>query len=240
MPPTLSPRGIAREILSELDLRSPFHSTPRRSRPSDLVPFSLRSATARLLPRAATDVSTVPQGYGEQVGGPDPGTVIGIVLGAVAGFLLMLWLIYTCVNLGNPNTVVEVGSVGNASEVTRKSRKHRHKHRSRSPRRETVEIRRERVVPVPVAERIIVEERSRSRAPPPHMPPPPPPPLSDDEVVVIEENTPPRRRESKHKRRSSERRSSGYREVDPYRYAGGDDPQRDISRPGRRSDSRRR
>jgi hypothetical protein len=182
----------------------------------------------------------VPQGYGETVTGPDAGTVVGIVLGSVAGFLLLLWLIYTCVNLGNPNTVVETGSVGNASEVTRKSRKHKRKHRSRSPRRETVEIRSERVVPVSRPERIIVEERSRSRGPPIRMagPPPPPPPLSDDEVVVIEEGTPPRRRESRHKRRSSERRSSGYREVDPYRYAGGDEPQRDMSR--RRSESRRR
>ncbi|KAI0132533.1 hypothetical protein BJ170DRAFT_252205 [Xylariales sp. AK1849] len=248
MAPIISPRNIARELVAELDRRSPFHSTPRTSPRSSFSSSTLRSTTARLLPRLAEDVDTVPEGYGKYQSGPDAGTVVGITLGSIAGFLLLLWLIYSCVNIGNNKNkgVIETTSVGNASEVTRKSRKHRRRsHHSRSPRRETVEIRRERerVVPVPMTgtERIVVEERSRSRAPPPPMPAPPPPrPVmdDDDEVVVIEENTPPRRRESKHKRRSTERRSSGYREVDPYRYAGGDEPMRDMSR--RRSDSRRR
>ncbi|KAG6366490.1 hypothetical protein INS49_000667 [Diaporthe citri] len=64
----------------------------------------------------------------------------------------------------------------------------------------------------------------------------PPPPRfvphddTEDEVVVIEEHSPPpRRHKSKsHRRRSSSaRRESGFREVDPDRFAGGDAPLRD-------------
>ncbi|KAK8051980.1 hypothetical protein PG993_003365 [Apiospora rasikravindrae] len=255
-------RSLAHDLAFHLPTESPFHPETQQyqQQQSPATPtrtLNFASRVTRLFPRLATGVTTVPQGYGNSPSGPEPGVVVGIVLGSIAGFLLVLWLVYTCVNLGNSrntNVVVETeGSMVSGSVVTRKSRKHRrsrhHESRSRSVgperRRETVEIRESRVVP---EERIIVEEARRSRAgpPPPRMPPPgparpPPPPMSDedDEVVVIEENTPPRRRESRrHRRRSSERRSSGYRDVDPYRYAGGDEPMRSISR--RRSDSRRR
>lgn len=256
MAPIVSPRSIARAFAKEeLDSRSsPFQPVARHSRASSLPPSPLSSrhtaSIARLAPRLNENADIVPETYGAS-SGPDAGTVVGIVLGSVGGFLLVLWLIYTIANLGNSNAgVIETASVGDGSVVTRKSRRRR-RHRSSSARpRETVEIRTERVVPVPMAaERIIVEERSRSRAPgpPPPMPGPPPPRVvrddDDDEVVVIEENTPPRRRESRHQkrrssRRSSERRSGGYREVDPYRYAGGDASVRSVSR--RRSASRGR
>lgn len=253
MPPPLvkTVRSLAHDLASHLPTESPFHPKQQQSPTTPTRTISFASTVTRLFPRLATSVSTVPQGYGAP-SGPEPGVVAGIVLGSIAGFLLVLWLIYACVNLSNSrntNVIVESeGSMVSSSVMTRKSRKHR---RSRQPqsrsrsvgRRETVEIREQRVVP----ERIIVEEttarRSRGGPPPPRMsgPPPPPPPMSDeaDEVVVIEENMPPRRRESRrHRRRSSERRSSGYRDVDPYRYAGGDEPMRSMSR--RRSDSRRR
>ncbi len=94
--------------------------------------------------------------------------MVGITLGSVGGFVLLLYLIYTCINLGNPDIS---GSIGTASVVTRKSR---HRHRHRSPRRETVEIRTrsrgpvivEEAVRVPAegVERIIVEERTRGLA----------------------------------------------------------------------------
>ncbi|KAK7927165.1 hypothetical protein PG985_004163 [Apiospora marii] len=254
MPPPLvrTVRSLAHDLTSRLPTESPFHPRQQQSPTTPTGTISFASTVTRLFPRLATGVSTVPQGYGAP-SGPEPGVVVGIVLGSIAGFLLLLWLIYTCVNLSNSrktNTIVETeGSMVSSSVMTRKSRKHRrsrqHHSRSRSVgRRETVEIREQRVMPERVVpERIIVEERRSRGPPPPRMsgPPPPPPPMSDedDEVVVIEENTPPRRRESRrHRRRSSERRSSGYRDVDPYRYAGGDEPMRSMSR--RRSDSRRR
>ncbi|KAK6202127.1 hypothetical protein LQW54_008996 [Pestalotiopsis sp. IQ-011] len=278
MAPVVCTRSLARDTdpnAERHDLRSsPFETTRRQSEP--LSPWAYRTMPARsaaslnnnnnhhrLAPRLNDNANTVPETYGAP-SGPNAGTVVGIVLGSVGGFLLVLWIIYTLANLGNGSpAVIETGSVGGTeSVVTRKSRKqHRRRTRSASDARrrsETVEVRRttERVVPVSVAaERIVVEERSRSRQPPPPMPappppmPPPPPRVvhddSDDEVVVIEENSPPRRRESRHharrqsSRRSSERRrSSGYRDIDPYRFAGGDASVRSLSR--RRSYSRDR
>jgi hypothetical protein len=53
-----------------------------------------------------------------------------------------------------------------------------------------------------------------------------------DEVVVIEEHSPSRRRRSRV--RSVERRSSGFREVDPDRFAGGDASFVEVRRSGSR------
>ncbi|KAI1304844.1 hypothetical protein F5Y03DRAFT_357314 [Xylaria venustula] len=187
-----------------------------------------------LKPRLLVGADTVPQGYGNAPFGPDSGTVAGIVLGSVAGFLLLLAFIYWCINIGNGPRMLEEGSVGGAaaSEVSWHSRPRgpprRHHRRSRhSPRREKIEIRRERVVPVQAQrdEQIIVEEfgpRSRSRSRPRDRtvsrgPPAPQSVLSegDDMIIVEEDRTPPRRRRdsmrSQRTRRSDDRRSP-YRE----------------------------
>ncbi|KAH8881003.1 hypothetical protein GQ53DRAFT_754703 [Thozetella sp. PMI_491] len=186
--------------------------------------------------------TAIPAGYGSLTSGPDPGTVVGITLGAVGGFVLLLWIVYWCINLGNPDTTE---SIGTASVVTRKSRSHRH-HRHRSRGRATVEVRQTtttRPVPVvveeamPRAERIVVEERRREMS----RGPPPPRVVSaddEDEVVVIEEHSPPRRHRSSQRRSSEYRRDPGvYRDVDPDRFAGGDAPYREVRRS---SGSRRR
>ncbi|KAJ9145157.1 hypothetical protein NKR19_g6190 [Coniochaeta hoffmannii] len=215
------------------------HSSPplRPSPPSSSPPLSLRFASApdplltptrtlatgltRVLPRqgaAAHTTSTVPAAYGSP-NGPDAGTVVGITLGSVAGFVLLLYLIYTCLNVGNPDAFTDaestVMSIGTASVGTRtRVRKHRH---HRSPRRETVEIRTGSGRPVVVEERggsrvreVVVEDttrRSVSRArPPPRVVD------EDEEIVVLEEHSPPRRHKSR-RRSSAERRSGGYRVV---------------------------
>lgn len=202
---------------------------------------------------------TVPGHYPDLNSGPDPGTVVGIVLGAVGGFLLLLWLVYTCLQIGGRGDTVSSYGGGTESVVTRKShRRHQSRHsrhhnsnHHRSPaRRETVEVRTSRVVPP--AERIVVEEHvrrtsSQHAAPPPApMPGPPPPRMmtprvvttddEEDEVVVIEEHSPPRRHKSRSRRRrssSAARRESGFREVDPDRFAGGDASFRDVRRSSR-------
>ncbi|KAN0105076.1 hypothetical protein V8E51_010821 [Hyaloscypha variabilis] len=157
--------------------------------------------------------SIIPSTYGSINSGPSAGTIVGIVLGSVGGFLICLWLIYTCLNFGN----VSSDSSYTESVVVREHRKS-HRGGSQRSRRvsETVEVRRERspiriVRPPERVERIIVEEtreerreRSRSRG------------GSEDEVVVIEEHSPPRRKKSV----KEERRESGYRTVDPNAYAG--------------------
>jgi len=166
--------------------------------------------------------SIIPTTYGAINTSEAPGTIAGIVLGSVAGFLLLLYLFYTCLNVGSSNSSDVTESV-----VRRpKSRSTRTRSRRAS---ETVEIRRDRT-PVRIvreperAERIVVEERvsrevprrERSRA-------------ESDEVIVIEEHSPPRRKKSnrgeRRVRRESvvveeERRDSGYRTVDPLAYGG--------------------
>ncbi|KAH6635305.1 hypothetical protein B0J18DRAFT_43824 [Chaetomium sp. MPI-SDFR-AT-0129] len=251
-------------------------------------------------PTPPIQTATIPANYGALHSGPDPGAVAGITLGAVAGFVLLLWLVYTIVNLGNPSsgtTVADTSTVvteGTGSVYTRRRRRSSHRRgaggspvrvvsRSRSRSRshtattrryshrgkaETVEIRRgrggsggpvivEEVVtasspPMAEVDRVIIEERSRRRrsisrpvsgGP---MPPPPRHVLSSDsesessrggtdenEVVVIEEHSPPRRTRRGSRVRSVER-SSGFREVDPERFAGGDAPFVDVRRSGSR------
>lgn len=255
LPPPPPPRSFAHAILSDPAAQSTHPTPTSTSTATSLVQKIHEFASRTLLPRLETDVSTVPEGYGRNPNGPDAGAVVGIVLGSIAGFVLLLWIVYWCVNLGNPSADLEEGSVGgggSSSVVSYRSRphvhrsSHHHSHSSRqySPRRrtkETIEItRRDRSVrrslsPSPARahdpEQIVVMEehdRSRSRSRPRA-----PPTDGDDEIVVMEEHTPPRRRDSRsYRRRSSERRSSAqYRDVD-YRFSGGDGPPRTVSRRG--------
>lgn len=217
--------------------------------PSRVLPLNIRLPPSRIHPRqnsATQTITTIPATYGSLYSSPDPGTVVGITLGSVGGFVLVLWLIYTFINLGNPDTA---SSYGTASVVSRRSRRrstrrhsHRHKSRSPLPMRETVEIRTSRgggpvvveeppprVVSGERIERVVLEETrrtaSRARGKAPNVEDD----SSDDEVVVIEEHSPPRRHRST-RRSSSPRRESGYREVEPDRFGGGDRPIRGVRR----------
>lgn len=167
--------------------------------------LSLSKRQARIL--------AIPTTYAGLQDGPAPGSVVGIVLGAVAGFLLVLWLLYTCFtmngyDLGGRGEIVE-------EEVVRR--------RSRSPRRsmsrsETIEITKSRSTAP--RERIVEEIRRVSRPAPERDPID----LVDDIVEVIEDHSPspppPSRRPSK--------RTSGYRTVDPAEYGGGGRPIREV------------
>ncbi|KAJ8121877.1 hypothetical protein ONZ43_g1785 [Nemania bipapillata] len=215
-----------------------------------------RSPIRPLGPRTFVGATTVPQGYGNSPFGPDSGAVAGIVLGSVAGFLLLLALLYWCVNLGQGPRMREEGSVGGgggggggatASIVSWASRPRgpprKHPRRSRrASRREKVEVRRERVVPVRVVERedqIVVEEfqsrsRSRSRSPPRSLSRGPPPLRRSrndgDDMIIVEEDppSPRRRRDSMRSQRTrrSDDRRGSFRE-DVY--------MRDVSRQRSRS-----
>ncbi|KAL9021344.1 MAG: hypothetical protein Q9185_001455 [Variospora sp. 1 TL-2023] len=189
------------------------------------VPFLTRPFTS--LSRRQQDIPRlIPETYAGLNRGPPPGTVVGIVLGSVAGFLLILWLIYTCMNFANTRgaTTYEEETV-----VRRRSRSPRSSRRSppRSPSRhapsrsrsrsEVIEVSRHRSPPRRETRRetVILEERSRA--------PPPPVERDDDIVEVIEEHSPPRRS-------SGSRRVSGYRTVDPEAYGGGNRPIRKVGR----------
>ncbi|KAI2469390.1 hypothetical protein F4781DRAFT_431437 [Annulohypoxylon bovei var. microspora] len=267
MPPPEPLRALARDILAAPASRdASSSSTPTPTLATLTQKLRALASRTHLLPRLATDVSTVPEGYGRTPSGPSPGAVVGIVLGSIAGFVLLLWLIYWCVNLGGASAVdVESGSVGaggSSSVVSYRSRPRAHRHsrhthsnannsRSYSPRRrtkETIEITRRDV--------------RRDVSPPPRSPHP-------DQIVVMEEHgrsqssrsrstsvsrvRPPRRPEGyddeivveeehtpprrRDSRRSYRRRSSERRSGDQYRFSGGEGPPRDMSR--RRSSSRR-
>lgn len=200
------------------------HTTTQPSRHRWLR--SLDQNLNRLISRQQPIPKLIPETYAGINEGPPPGTVVGIVLGSVAGFLLILWIIYTCINFANTRgaTTYEEETV-----VRRRSRSPRSSRRSppRSPSRhapsrsrsrsEVIEVSRHRSPPRRETRRetVIMEERVR--------PPPPPVEREDDIIEVIEEHSPPRRS-------SGSRRVSGYRTVDPDAYGGGSRPMRKVSR----------
>ncbi|KAK0391054.1 hypothetical protein NLU13_0556 [Sarocladium strictum] len=184
-----------------------------------------------LLPRQSSFVP-VPSSYGSASSSPHPGVVAGIVIGSVGGFLLLLFLIYSCLGFG-PSVWVQpsrseytAASQSVLSFRTRRTSRARsaRRHASRGPRvTETYEVRtrerRER--PVVVEEPPVVVEATRA---------PPPPRVvrsedsedDEDEIVVLEEHSPPRRksrRRSSDRRRSEERYSRGggsyYHDAEP-------------------------
>ncbi|KAL8731293.1 MAG: hypothetical protein Q9166_003517 [cf. Caloplaca sp. 2 TL-2023] len=219
-----------------LDLRSFLPSTSSLSRSSILShasqplqpnprSYSVQPINNRLRSlgrRQQAPPRLIPETYAGLNKGPPPGTVVGIVLGSVAGFLLILWLIYTCVNFNaarGVSTYEEETVVRRRSRSPRSSRRSPSRHvpsRSRS-RSEVIEVSRHRSPPRRETRRetVIMEERSR--------PPPPPVERQDDIVEVIEEHSPVRRS-------SGSRRVSGYRTVDPEAYGGGNRPMRKVSR----------
>ena len=148
------------------------------------------SETLAVAPRAITGI--IPTYYDS--GGPNAGTTVGIVLGSVAGFFLIIWLFYSLTNVGG-------AAITGEEEVVVRRRRSRSPHSRRSRRSNRTEVR-ENIIVEERRERprsIIVEER---RVP------------GDDIVEVIEEHDdirPPRRERS--------RRNSAYRSVDPEIYS---------------------
>lgn len=133
--------------------------------------------------------------------GPSPGTVVGIVLGSVIGFLLIVWLLYslTQINSSGGNAVIageeEIvvrrparrGSQAQSGRSRRSTRTEVREY-SRSPRRSVVvEERRRAAAPAPRVRSIVVEDR---RVP------------GDDMVEVIEEH-------DEYRTRRGPRRSGG-------------------------------
>ncbi|KAK4944757.1 hypothetical protein LTR10_015927 [Elasticomyces elasticus] len=128
-----------------------------------------------LLPRQNPAPSLVAIPYFYQYGGPAPGAVAGIVLGSVAGFLLLIWLFWS---LSNGGGFIRTSQYEEEDVVVRRrSRSPRSKRssrqtemRSRSPRRERV-IRQERIIrdinpprePSRIRETVIVDESRTER-----------------------------------------------------------------------------
>lgn len=174
----------------------------------------LRRATALLASRQDRDddesYTVIPAQYGALHSSPSPGVVAGIVLGSVAGFLLILAAIYTCLN-GFPMAVTSDGVstyVSRADDRSRRRASRRRRSTSRHSaamyevRTRTTTTTRERVVPDIVDTPTASAFEPSRRAPSAHRAPPPPRVVprdddssgSEDEVVVIEEHSPPRRK----------------------------------------------
>ncbi|KAA8570573.1 hypothetical protein EYC84_002835 [Monilinia fructicola] len=132
---------------------------------------------------ASGDPSIIPTTYGEQDTSRSPGTIAGIVLGSVGGFLLLLWLLYTCCTLARPAAHATYREDVTVRENVRRRSHNSHRgsrpHSRRVSTAEKVEVRRQRSrSPTPV--RVVREEvRQETRRPPPV------------ERVVVEERRPP-------------------------------------------------
>ncbi len=215
LPTTIQERDIPEDVYAAIHQNTPF--IPRAIQHiSNLLPRASTPFPASLsLPKRQTQILAIPTTYAGLNDGPAPATVAGIVIGAVGGFLLVLWLLYTCFNMG----VFPGGRRGEVveEEIIR--------HRSRSPRRsrsrsETIEIAKSRSPPRQHRERIVVEETRRVSRPPE----PEPEESIDDIVEVIEEHSPSPPPQS----RRASRRTSGFRTVDPAEFGGGGRPMRKV------------
>ncbi|GAB7365059.1 hypothetical protein MBLNU230_g5840t1 [Neophaeotheca triangularis] len=172
---------------------------------------------------------SIPTSYKGLNAGPAPGAVVGITLGAIAGFLLLVLFFWFLSNSRNfiRSRDYDVESVATAPPPPRRTRSRRKTEMSQhSPRTRDRIIRQERITrdfprsasrgaPAPAAggrESVLVDERIPERRVD-----------GDDTIEVIEEHSsvaPPRR-----KSRRGTGGGGGYRSVDPDAYAGGAYPQ---------------
>lgn len=214
----LSLRSLIPSILQFTPRPAPSLSSSFPTRTTQSTQNAARSLASLL--RRQVQSSIIPTTYSGLNAGPAPGTVVGIVFGSVAGFLLILWLIYSIF-------MAQSGHSAPVEEEVVVSRRRSRSPRRSSPRRssprrppssrshsEVIEVSRQRSPPRRETRRetVILEETRR------------PPQREDDIVEVIEEHSPPRR-----VRRES-RRESGYRTVDPEAFGGGNRPLRKVSR----------
>lgn len=178
------------------DLVEPVFLEPRSLPPVDTI--SKRQTTAIL---------AIPTTYAGLNSGPAPGALVGIVLGSIAGFLLILYVVLSLFRF--------TGFYGNREVVEEKVVRHSHRRRpSRSASRTSRSVSRVRSAATSVRrervheeDHVIVEE---------HIDPPSVVEVleeEDDIVEVIEEHSP--------ERSPPRRKPSGYRTVDPAEFAGG-------------------
>jgi len=190
-------RERQQDASSPFTLPPPTATTSQTTRADDDTLPNPPAHDTLLAPRQSTPSPTyvvIPSTYGSLDSSPSPGVVVGIVLGSVAGFLLLLFLLYSALGFGpvvlgrgSADEEIEVsgmaGGVGARSVLSFRSnarsaaagehKHHRHSHRRerRGRATEMFEVRtRERVVTgggsVPRAP-IVVDARPGPGPPPP-------------------------------------------------------------------------
>lgn len=203
----LSLRSFVRSITSlRLTPRLLSSSSSQFTKPSLLTQPISRSLANVLRRSSQVDPNILPTTYSGIDAGPPPGTVVGIVLGSVGGFLLLLWLIYTCFGMDSYQSAVY------EEEIVRR-RSHSPRRTASRSRSEVIEVSRHRSPQRREVRRetVIVEETRRA-------------PPEDDIVEVIEEHSPVRQSGR------GERRDEFYRHVNPNEFGGGRGPTRKVSR----------
>lgn len=168
--------------------------------PSRTIPSGNHRLAVRQNDPSSTSFVPVPSTYGNLDNSPHPGVVAGIVLGSVAGFLLLLWLVYVILHRGPVVMVEESGApmssvtggdsstFASRSVITfrskrgRKSKRPRSNGSRRTTRSKATTVRsrersRRRVSPVivdpPAPDRIIVDPPSMTPSPLSSAPPHP-------------------------------------------------------------------
>ncbi|KAL9615870.1 MAG: hypothetical protein Q9160_009191 [Pyrenula sp. 1 TL-2023] len=177
------------------------------------IPLELFS----LSKRQSNQVVAIPTTYDNLNSGPAPGVVAGIVLGSVAGFLLLLYFTYTIFTLGRGGfrrneTIIEEEVVRRRSRSPRRSRSRSEvlEVRTPPPRRQS---RRETVTEI---RETVSRPRSRSVVSSSHG-------GGEDIVEVIEEHSP-----APPKRKPSRGVSGSFRTIDPLEPGGGRAPRQSM------------
>lgn len=179
------------------------------------IPLEILSLTKRQ--SSADSILAIPSTYDNLNSSPAPGVVAGIVLGSVAGFLLLIYFTYTIFTLGRGGfrrneTYIEEEVVRRRSRSPRRSRSRSEVLEVRTPPRR--ESRRETVTEI---RETVSRPRSRSVVSSSHG-------GGEDIVEVIEEHSPPPRR------KPSNRVSGSFRTIDPLEPGGGSAPRRSVRR----------
>lgn len=148
-----------------------------------VLPSQAHTQTPQIVRRQTGGTAVIPSVY--KIDGPQGGAVAGIVLGSVAGFLLIVLLIYFLTN-GNANSAsftitgenqeIAAAPRDNGARSSRDNRRSRRsgsrsdrivETRERSPRVRTTIVEERRRQPSIVSERIMLDSRRGSRGPPP-------------------------------------------------------------------------
>ncbi|KAJ5131192.1 uncharacterized protein N7515_007231 [Penicillium bovifimosum] len=167
---------------------------------------------------------SIPSTYGRLNTSPPAGTVIGIVLGSVAGFCLLMYILFLALN---PGGIKRGGSgtvaTGTASSLSTSMMDEEEgiSGRSGRRRRDHIDVLEERETfrdsyrrqPSSRRDRVIVEESLVTST------------TGEGDVIEVEEDesTIPSDLSPRPSRRSRSRRSGGVRSIDPLAYGGGSD-----------------
>ncbi|KAI1341183.1 hypothetical protein F5Y15DRAFT_26646 [Xylariaceae sp. FL0016] len=165
--------AVARAVLAGLNTNI-FHRTPDQTNtPTRTLPDLVSRVIVRQVVTTTTAVVNNNNNGGTNLSG---GAIAGIVIGSIVGFLLLLWLIRSCLNLGHPGiwgSTFEPSEEKPSSAYPDRHHHHHHRrHRSRSRHSHHRHghhspSRRVSVVSTTTTRPVYVEPRGRSpRAPP--------------------------------------------------------------------------